>query len=236
MIINKINKTKSGEAGVTREKSPVLGWAQGMVIPMAERIQWGRIRHAYECGTLSYKDLAKKYHISLSRLTEVAKSEDWVGLRKRHRHEVGALAASRLRAREAEKLASVKTAADELAEQLAEVLKNKDQMYLHAAVVRDARGEDHIRSEKLDAINPQTLRAFTAATNDLTKAIRNLYDLQTAQEEQAQKLAAERLALEQARLELERERLALEKAKSGDDEGARAMEIVMDPELKEMDG
>lgn len=200
---------------------------------MAERIQWGRIRHAYECGTLSYKDLAKKYHISLSRLTEVAKSEDWVGLRKRHRHEVGALAASRLRAREAEKLANVKTAADELGEQLAEVLKNKDQLFMHAAVCRSVTGEEYIVSEKLDAINPQTLRAFTAATNDLTKAIRNLYDLQTAQEEQAQKLAADRLGIEQARLELEKERLALEKAKQDAGE-AREIRVEIAGPLEEM--
>lgn len=200
---------------------------------MAERIQWGRIRHAYECGTLSYKDLAKKYHISLSRLTEVAKNEDWVGLRKRHRHEVGALAASRLRAREAEKLANIKTAADELGEQLAEVLKNKDQLFMHAAVCRSVTGEEYIVSEKLDAINPQTLRAFTAATNDLTKAIRNLYDLQTAQEEQAQKLAADRLAIEQARLELEKERLELEKAKQDAGE-TREIRVEIAGPLEEM--
>ena len=201
---------------------------------MAEKIMWGRIRHAYVCGNLSYKDLAKKHHVSLSRLTEVAKSEDWVGQRKQHRHEVGALATSRVRAREAEKLAGIRTAADELGEQLAEVIKNKDQLFMHAAVCRSVTGEEYIVSEKLDAINPQTLRAVTAATNDLTKAIRNLYDLQTAQEAQAQQLAADRLAIEQARLELEKQRLELEKAKAGAEEGGDSIEIIMAPAAEEM--
>ena len=200
---------------------------------MAEKIMWGRIRHAYVCGNMSYKDLAKKHHVSISRLTEVAKSEDWVGQRKRHRHEVGALATSRVRAREAEKLANIQTAADELGEQLAEVLKNRDQLYMHAAVCRSVTGEEFIISEKLDAINPQTLRAVTAATNDLTKAIRNLYDLQTAQEAQAQQLAADRLAIEQARLELEKERLELEKAKQDAGE-AREIRVEIAGPLEEM--
>lgn len=200
---------------------------------MAEKIMWGRIRHAYVCGNMSYKDLAKKHHVSISRLTEVAKSEDWVGQRKRHRHEVGALATSRVRAREAEKLANIQTAADELGGQLAELLKNKDQLYMHAAVCRSVTGEEFIISEKLDAINPQTLRAVTAATNDLTKAIRNLYDLQTAQEAQAQQLAADRLAVEQARLELEKERLELEKAKQDAGE-AREIRVEIAGPLEEM--
>ena len=76
---------------------------------------------------------------------------------------------------------------------------------------------------------------MTAATNDLTKAIRNLYDLQTAQEAQAEALARERLELEKQRLELEKERLALEREKAGKTEEANTMEVVMDPQMQEMD-
>ena len=194
---------------------------------MAEKIQWGRIRHAYICGSMSQKELAKKWHISESRISVVAKKEEWVKQRKEYRGKAGALALSRACVREAEKLDKVRQAADDLGQMLAEAMTDAEQLHLHTAVVRDVSGAEHIEEQRLDAINHQALRAVAASLNDLTKALKTLYGLRTEEEIKAERLANERLAIE-------REKLALEKAKAGAEDGGNSIEIILDGAAEEM--
>lgn len=177
---------------------------------MADKIQWGRIRYAYVSGNYSYRDLAKKYSVSMSRLSSVAKNENWRMKRKQYRDKVGTAALSRACARDAEQLAdkldNLRAAADALGEQLSKIASDPEQLFRHTAVIKVDPFKEIIGEKRLHAANPVMIRALAGSLKDVSTVIRNLYDLPTAQEKAAQDMAEQRLALERERLELEREK------------------------------
>ena len=197
---------------------------------MAENIHWGRIRYSYITGNMTQRDLAKKYGVSESRLSSVAKKQEWFQKRKEYRGKVGAAALSRACARDTDelvgKLDNLKKAADALGEQLNRIAEDPEQLFRHAAVVRTYKGNEKIDERLLKAANPVMMRALASSLKDVSAVLRNLYDLPTAQERAAQELAEEKLALERERLELERE-------KAGAELGDRALEAVIDDVTRE---
>lgn len=58
---------------------------QGDVMP---KFDWNKIRNEYETGNISYRDLVKKYNVSLTALKTRAKNESWVEKKSQTRHKL----------------------------------------------------------------------------------------------------------------------------------------------------
>lgn len=211
----------------------MIGLRRG-VIHMGKRTPWGRARHAYVCGDLSYREIAQKYGLPLRTVSEVGKNEEWPKKRKEYRDSVAAEAASRARARDVEALENVRQTADTLSGWLKKIVSDEKQLYMYAGPLRKASGAEQFAEKELTKANDVTLRTLGQALSEINKTVMSVYRIQSQSEEQAEALARERLELERERLELERERLALEREKAGDAGDAREIRVEIAEPLEEM--
>lgn len=195
--------------------------ARKKVGAVAKKTGWAKIRHAYICGEMSYRELAGKFDVPFKTLSEVAKREDWVKKRRQFRDDVSAQAYARAREAETDELERIRAAADKLGGKLDEIMADEDQLYLHTAVLADMDGATDLYARKLQAVNPTVLVSLAKAMKDMTAVLRDLHGISTRAEDRAEALA-------QARLSLEKKRLKLEEEKAGDALGGRKIIIQMD--------
>lgn len=74
---------------------------------------WAKIKAEYiRDGSATYRSLAKKYGVNLTRLAGVAKRENWVGLRERKRNRTETAVVDACATKEAEKAIKIYEAAD----------------------------------------------------------------------------------------------------------------------------
>ena len=194
---------------------------------MGKRIRWERIEHAYVTGDLSYKEVSTRYKIPMSTLTEEAKKREWVKKRKQYRDEVAARAIARAMDEEVDRLASVRLAADRMGEVLAEIMQSEEKLKTYAGVLRAESGAEYFEEMRLNTYNNETLRVVGGLLKDLTKTLRNLHNIQTPAEKEAERVVREKL-------DLERKRVEHEIAKS-DDTGDKVVKVVLDDMLKGLD-
>ena len=180
---------------------------------MGKRTGWTKIRHAYVCGDMSYRELAAKFGVSFKTLQEVAKKEEWVKKRRQFRDEVGAQAYTRARDEAVDELGRIRSAADRLGRKLDEIMEDEDQLYMHAVVLADAEGGSEMFDRKMKTVNTMAVRDLAKAMKDMTAVLRDLHGISTKAEEQSHRLAREKLTLEKKRFELEKEKSAGSEAK-----------------------
>lgn len=173
---------------------------------MAGKTGWAKIKHAYICGEMSYRELAQKFGVPFKTLSEVAKREGWVTKRRQFRDEVSARAYARARDDEVDELERIRAAADKLGGKLEEIMQDEDQLFLHTAVLADMDGATDLYERKMKAVNPRTMVALAKAMKDMTAVLRDLHGLSTRAEDRADKLARDKLKLERDRLKLEQEK------------------------------
>ena len=92
---------------------------------MARDPGWTKIRYAYVHGSMSYRELAENYNVSLRTLSEVAKKEKWVTKRLQFRDRVNARADARACKAEADQLERIRIAADKLGGKLEEIMRDE---------------------------------------------------------------------------------------------------------------
>lgn len=193
---------------------------------MGKRAGWTKIRHAYICGDMSYRELAEKFSVPFKTLSEVAKREGWVKKRRQFRDDVGSQAYTRAREEAVDELERVRSAADRMGQKLEEILADEDQLYMHTAVLADAEGGSDLYERKMKTVNTMAVRDLAKAMKDMTAVLRDLHGISTRAEERAEKLARDKLALERERLALEKE-----KAAAGD---AKEIRVEMDERVEEL--
>lgn len=154
-------------------------------------IDWNAIKLEYITTNASYRQLAEKYGADHVKIAARGKDEGWVEERRKWKKGVIQKALDIATDAEAERLDTLRQSADALVGIVQEVSGDKDNFVYG--------GQFSARS----------MQATVSALKDLTTVIRNLYELPTQGEKEAQALARERLAME-------KERLALEKARAGD--------------------
>lgn len=194
---------------------------------MAKKTSWTKIRHAYICGEMSYRELARKFEVPIKTLSDVAKRENWVTKRRQFRDDVNTRAYARAREAEVDELESIRQAADKLSGKLNEIMSDEDQLFMHTAVLADAEGGSDLYERKMKAFDPMKVTALAKAMKDLTAVLRDLHGLSTRAEERAEKLARDKLALDKKKFELEKER-------AGAAEGDRTITVEIPPEAEEM--
>lgn len=137
---------------------------------------WNTIRTVYITGTESYRALCKKYNVPESTLMKKGKLEDWYGKRKEYQKELIAKVGEKTAEATAEKLYSLQKAADNLAEEMER------------------------RTADMNECSAKDILDYTKAVRELTATLRNLYEIPSLSEREAQSIAAERLKIERKRV------------------------------------
>lgn len=170
---------------------------------MAKDIDWPMIRSRYVTGTMSYRGLAKELGLSYSNITERGKAEGWPALRQAFREEASQRAIDNEIDNEAERLGAIIRAANAMSIVIEGVFADSEQFHRH--LVQDKRidddgGMDIVTVEKcFDKVDSRAIKDLTGALKDMTLVLRNLYHLPTQAEAEAQRIASERLKLEQSK-------------------------------------
>ena len=173
---------------------------------MANRVKeyphdtWAEMETAYitsQNNKVSYKYLSNQYAIPITAVKRYANRNHWVEKRKKYREALIEKTSAYEREKDVNKLSKLMISADMLSEAIEKVFQDSKQFYRH--VIRGAGGvQEEVILQKVDS---RAIRDMTSCLRDLSTVVRNLYDLPTLKEQQAQALATERLLLEKKKLE-----------------------------------
>lgn len=183
---------------------------------------WAAIETEYIRGKMSQGDLAKEHGISYNTLNRHAKEGLWPEKRKKYRERTVKKALTRASARDARKLAGLRRSADRMASMLEKALEDPEVIYRRTTM--DAFGNVHdVRGQTPEGKN---FRNLAGALLDLTKAIRDLYSLETQAERYEREREERKMALEERKVN------AIEKA----EEKPSEIRVVMEDDVEEFSG
>ena len=166
---------------------------------MAKDVNWQRIKVAYVTGQMSYKDLARKHKLQPNAVSRKGREEEWPRLRKEYREKAAAKAIANENVNEAERLSKLIQAEDAMEDVVLKLFTDAQQFYRH--IVIDGKG--HSEERIFDKVDTRAIRDLTGALKDLTYVRRNLNNLPTQAEKEAQRIAAERLKMDQKKAEMD---------------------------------
>ena len=158
---------------------------------MSERETWDAIKADYMTEEYTVKELAEKYNVSANKIYKKASSDGWKNTLEKIRQKVDekyVARSARVRARELEVISS---AAGKLA------------VLLDRTVDELSEQPTEKRLKGLKGIN-----ATASAIQSNTETLMKLYGIQTPAQEAAQKIARQRLTLDQRKQRMEEKREA----------------------------
>lgn len=153
---------------------------------MENRADWDGIKADYLAGEMKIREIAKKWGVSESRIYKKATSDGWKKLQEKIRQKTDeryVARASRVRAKELEVISSAASKMAALLERTVDELSEQPT-------------EKRLKSLK-------GLSATASAIQSNTETLMKLYGIQTPAQEAAQKIARQRLALDQRKQRFE---------------------------------
>lgn len=145
------------------------------------KYDWEKIASEYITTECTQQDLCNKYGCNRSYLETRCKRENWVERREKFKSDSIATVVKQQGQIRANKLNSLINATDKLSVYIENLCNRIDEF------VEDG------------TLNTKNLRDIVASAKDLTSTVRNLNDLPTLQEIESNRIALERLKLEQER-------------------------------------
>lgn len=181
-------------------------------------VDWLAIKTEYITTDISQRKLAKKYGLAVSTIARKSTDEGWVERRERHKSNVLSKTTEKIANKEANKLARLAAATDKAIDVVVKAFDDPDQFnryivetteeYAAPEIVEEEDGDSHAigmrrwAHEKTFAkVDTKALKDLTTVLKDLTGLMRNLYGLPTQAEAEAQRIAAERLAMDKKKVE-----------------------------------
>lgn len=168
-------------------------------------INWDAVKTVYITTQLSVPKVAAQFGLKTKTVSERCRKDGWVAARMAFRAQVAARTLDSAVDIEADKLRLIISAADNVIAILDRVSKDPDQFFRHVVTdteFPDDGGKNIITREKIfDAVNSKALRDVGATIKDMMFVQRNLHNLPTQAEAEAQRIAAERLKLEQRKVD-----------------------------------
>lgn len=143
---------------------------------MKKDYDWNTIRTVYITGADSYRALCKRFGVPESTLMKRGKLENWVEQRRDYQRKLIAKVGEKTAESEAYKLVKLKESNDNLTNELAR------------------------RTADMTDCAPKDILDYTRALKELTATARNLYDLPSLSEREAQRMASERLEIDRRRV------------------------------------
>lgn len=168
-------------------------------------INWDELKTLYVTTQLSLNDIAKQKGMKLHTIQQRSAKDGWVAARMAFRTQAVAQAVDTAVDNEANRLTKIINAANSMAAVIEAVYSDPEQFQRHVVVdtvIDEEGGKGILTVEKqFTAVNTKAIRDMTAAIKDMTLVLRNLHNLPTQAEAEAQRIAAERLKLEQRKVD-----------------------------------
>lgn len=153
---------------------------------MAAELDWDGIKAEYVAGTTPVREISKKYGVSEGRIYRKATSEGWKKLREKIRKKTEEKYVARCAHTRARELAVISSAAEKMAALLDRTVDELAEMQTETRVK-----------------NLKGLAATASAISANTETLIKIYGIQTPAQVEAQKVARERLKLDQRKQDYE---------------------------------
>lgn len=163
-------------------------------------INWIEIRDLYISTNLTAERLAYIYNIPKSTVVRRCTVEKWREARKQFREDVSARGRDALVDRGRARLLQTFEVASSMVDKLKEAMQDEKQLHLHVWTDRET-GE--INCKELDKIDARAAADISRAIKALADSQRLIAGIPTQAEQEAQRIASERLILEQRKAERE---------------------------------
>ena len=177
-------------------------------------VDWLIIKMEYITTDLSLRTLAEKHGVSRTTIGHRSKAEGWVEGRRQHREKIVTKTSNKIANKEANKLAKLAAATDRAIDVVVKAFDDPDQFnrylvermeeYAEPEIIIDHDDTTHAigmrkytEEQTFAKVDTKALKDLTTVLKDLTGLMRNLYGIPTQAEAESQRIAAERLKLEQ---------------------------------------
>lgn len=166
---------------------------------------WDEIKTVYVTTDLSTKGIAQKYHIGIAAVQKKCAADGWVAARMAFRAQAAAKAVDQAVDVEADRLSKIINAANSMATVIEAMYGDPQQFHRHIVtdtMIDEDGGKAIMTVERqFDKVDTRAIKDMTGALKDMTLVLRNLHNLPTQAEVEAQRIAAERLKLEQRKVD-----------------------------------
>lgn len=166
---------------------------------------WDEIKSVYVTTDLSTKDIARKYGVGVSVVQKKCAADGWVAARMAFRAQAAAKAVDQAVDVEADRLGKIINAANSMATVIEAMYGDPQQFHRHIVtdtMIDEDGGKAIMTVERqFDKVDTRAIKDMTGALKDMTLVLRNLHNLPTQAEAEAQRIAAERLKLEQRKVD-----------------------------------
>ena len=173
------------------------------------KLDWIKIKTEYVTTNATYQQLADKNGVAYTTIAKYAKLDNWIEERDKYKIETTHKLINRCMTKEvkneADKLERMRESADKLSEMINKSLNDTDQFNRHIVQTKKKSGqEEEWDSEEriYKKLDTRAIKDMTSAMKDLTSMLRNVYDLQTIQEIEANRIAKEKLQLDREKASL----------------------------------
>lgn len=154
---------------------------------MATNVKWDEIKTEYITSDISSTALAKKHNVSYSSLAKKMAKEDWKEERKKYGRKVEEKAVNKTAEQSATRIAAALAQENDIVDSFLKMLKDS------------VDSDSYTTSE--GKLNVQKVKDAAYAMSKLIELKRLITGVQTVGEEQAYKIASERLNLERKKIE-----------------------------------
>ncbi len=168
----------------------------------ANTVDWNAVRTTYVTSTKSYRQIAKEHGISASLAQKRGKAEGWPVQRLKFQREAAERAIAAEVDNEANRLGCILRAANAMSRVIEGIYADPDQFYRHLVQVT-CSGDGETVERIYRKADTRAIKDLTGALKDMTWVLRNLNNLPTQAEAEAQRIAAERLNMDKRRFEVE---------------------------------
>lgn len=179
-------------------------------------INWDALKTLYVTTQLSLNDLAKREGMKLHTVQERSRKDGWVAARMAFRAQAAAQAVDEAVDNEANRLIKIINAANSMAAVIEDAFTDPQQFKRHVVVdtIIDEEGSKNILTveKQFAKLDSKAIKDFTGALKDMTLVLRNLHNLPTQAEAEAQRIAAERLKLDQRKVDAAEEANKVDKS------------------------
>lgn len=157
---------------------------------------WLAMKTEYITTDTSYRKLAAKYGLSQVQVSNVGKREGWVELRKQYLSDTLAKSIKKSSDRDANRLSKLMDSTSKAIDVVVGAFGDEDQFNRY--VISDGVTA---REKIFNKVDSKALKEFTSVLKDLTGLMRDFYNIPTPAQAEAQRIAAERLTMEQKKME-----------------------------------
>lgn len=203
-----------------KNKNQIECVAGGELVAKPNTVDWKPIKTEYVTTRCSYRQLSDKYGVSVGLISKVANREQWREQRERFSNKCMQKVAEKAENREVNRLSRLIKATTKAIDVAMEAFEDDKQFNRYIVTEGYGPGMTETSEKVFDKVDTKALKDLTGVLKDLTSLMRDFYNIPTAAQAEAQRIAAERLELEKR------------KADAGESDGG-GVEIVFSDEMEQ---